>query len=216
MHGARRALLARAALLAVAAPWLSGCTHPRAARPVATPAITSMAQWGGSASAAPAVPQRVSHLTVHHQGETWPRPGPGGDDVVAYLRRLQSWSRLSKRWSDIPYHYIVAPDGRIYAARDEGVPGDTNTEYDPGGHLLVMLMGNFEDVQPTPAQLESAVALMAWLAQRHHLDPQSIASHRDYSKQTTCPGRHLYRYLENGWLREAVAARLNGQVAALP
>lgn len=206
----RRTVLAAAALAAVAALWVAGCTHAPQTALLPAPAINSVAQWGGSATPPPAMPQRITHITLHHQGETWPRPGPGGDDVVAYLRRLQSWSRNFKRWADIPYHYIVAPDGQVYAARDEGIAGDTNTEYDPSGHLLVMLMGNFEDVSPTAAQLDSTVALLAWLAQRHGLNAAAVASHRDYSRQTVCPGRHLYRALEDGSLRAAVAARLGG------
>ena len=111
--------------------------------------------------------------------------------MPAYLRRLQAWSRNTKRWADIPYHYVVAPDGRIYAARPLAVAGDTNTEYDPTGHALVMLLGNFEEVEPTPQELQATVDLMAWLARSHGLRADSIASHNDYSAQTLCPGRNL-------------------------
>jgi len=170
-----------------------------------TPAIVSVDTWGGTTEAASQEPQHISRITIHHQGEIW----KDGTDVEAYLRRLQQWSRLTKHWADIPYHYVIAPDGRIYAARPLSQAGDTNTEYDPRGHALLMLVGNFEEQQPTPAQLKSAVELTAWLARENHLGLDAIASHKDYSSQTVCPGKNLYAYLESGWFKAEVGKRLN-------
>lgn len=161
------------------------------------------AAWGGTAtlSQAQAQAQTITHITVHHQGEIWE---PGGD-VAAYLVRLQKWSRSAKGWSDIPYHYVVAPDGRVYAARPWSVAGDTNTEYDPRGHVGVMLMGNFEVQQPTPQQWRAAVSLIARLRHKHRLGLDRIGTHTDHSVQTVCPGAHLLaRFPE---LRAAVAAQ---------
>lgn len=191
---------ATAALLALL---LSGCASVPAPPPPPPP-IMAVDAWGGSPTAINSPPQRITHITIHHQGETWRE----GSDPEAYLRRLQQWSRLTKRWADIPYHYVIAPDGRIYAARPLAVPGDTNTEYDPRGHALLMLMGNFEEQQPTAAQLDSAVRLAAWLAREHHLGVDAIASHKDYSGQTVCPGQHLYAYLASGWFRAEVGRQL--------
>jgi hypothetical protein len=178
---------------------LAGCASTRPA-----PSIVSVDAWGGNAVASAAAPQRIGRITIHHQGEIWKQ----GADVEAYLRRLQQWSRLTRHWADIPYHYVIAPDGRIYAARPLEQAGDTNTEYDPRGHALVMLLGNFEEQQPTPAQLNAAVELTAWLAREHHLGLDAIASHKDYSRQTVCPGRNLYAYLESDWFKAEVAKRL--------
>ncbi|MDR7268513.1 hypothetical protein J2X20_001142 [Pelomonas saccharophila] len=184
--------LAAAALLLA----LAGCAS--------APRIIPVEAWGGSPPTAHDEPQHISRITLHHQGEIWKE----GADPEAYLRRLQQWSRLTKRWADIPYHYVIAPDGRIYAARPLTQAGDTNTEYDPRGHALIMLVGNFEEQQPTPGQLKSAVELTAWLAREHHLGLDAIASHKDYSRQTVCPGRNLYAYLESGWFKAEVAKRL--------
>ncbi|KQW52113.1 MULTISPECIES: peptidoglycan recognition family protein [unclassified Roseateles] len=187
------------ALALAAVLTLAGC----ASKPPA-PDIVSVDTWGGSSAAAVAAPQRITHITLHHQGEIWKE----GADVEAYLRRLQQWSRLTKRWADIPYHYVIAPDGRIYAARPLAQPGDTNTEYDPRGHALVMLVGNFEEQQPTQAQLKSAVDVTAWLAREHRLGLDAIASHKDHSRQTVCPGKNFYAYLESGWFKDEVKKQL--------
>jgi hypothetical protein len=192
-----RVAVSTAAILLLA---LAGCAS---VKPPA-PAIVSVDAWGGTPASVPVPTHQISKITLHHQGEIW----KDGTDVENYLRRLQQWSRLTKRWADIPYHYVIAPDGRIYAARPLQQAGDTNTEYDPRGHALVMLVGNFEEQQPTPAQLASAVELTAWLAREHRLGLDSIASHKDYSRQTVCPGQNLYAYLESGWFRAEVGKRL--------
>jgi len=200
----------QALLAALLSLLLAGCASSPSVLP--PPSIVPVTTWGGSPGAAPGEPQRISHITLHHQGESW----VVGKDPVAYLRRLQQWSRQTKGWADIPYHYVIAPDGQIYAARDLGLAGDTNTEYDPRGHALVMLLGNFEEVEPSREQLVSTAELMAWLAQTHGLSEKSIASHKDHSSQTVCTGRTLYAYLESGWLQGAVAARLDGRAMPPP
>jgi len=184
-----------------AALLMAGCAS---VKPPPAPQIVSVQAWGGTPASAPAAPQHISKITLHHQGEIW----KDGTDVENYLRRLQQWSRLTKRWADIPYHYVIAPDGRIYAARPLEQAGDTNTEYDPRGHALVMLVGNFEEQQPTPAQLNAAVELTAWLAREHKLGLDDIASHKDYSRQTVCPGKNLYAHLASGWFKAEVGRRL--------
>lgn len=189
--------------LALAGPLmalLGGCAAP-AARP-RVPDIVAVAAWGGTSPPLPAQAQPITRLTLHHQGETW-KPGA---DVQDYLRRLQRWSRQARGWVDIPYHYIVAQDGRAYAARPWQIAGDTNTEYDPRGHLLVMLVGNFEVQEPTPAQWQGTVALVAHLLVQHGLHVEDLATHRDLSAQTLCPGAHLYRRFDE--LKRAVGVRL--------
>jgi hypothetical protein len=170
-------------------------------------AIVPVSAWGGT-PADPALVRRqaVTHITLHHQGE----PFKPGTDPQKYLRNLQSWSRSAKHWADIPYHYIIDLDGRIYAGRDIDYAGDTNTEYDPMGHALIEVVGNFEEVEPNQQQLDAVVDLMAMLAAKYHVPIERIASHRDFSAQTVCPGANLYRYVQNGYFRGKVKERLKG------
>ena len=161
--------------------------------------IVPVAEWGGQPVPLPAQPQRITHLTVHHQGELF----NSNTDVPGYLRKLQTWSRQTRHWADIPYHYVVAPDGQVYAARPPELAGETNTEYDPNGHLLVMLLGNFEVQHPTRAQWDSSVRLLAQLLRQHGMAPAQLGVHRDYSTQTVCPGENLMKRW--GELRRQVA-----------
>ena len=205
MPGHGQSLTRRA--LALGLPLLAaGCAGP--ARPPAEPLIVPVPAWGGSPTPEPAQAQAIRQLTLHHQGEIW-QPGT---DLPAYLRRLQRWSREARGWADIPYHYVVGPDGQAYAARPWQMPGDTNTEYDPRGHLLVMLVGNFEVQHLAPAQWEGCVALLAHLLARHGLGIAQLSTHRDHSTQTLCPGAHLLQRF--GELKAAVAARLARPSAA--
>jgi hypothetical protein len=167
--------------------------------------IVPVASWGGTpADAARARPHTITHITLHHQGE----PYKPGTDPQQYLRNLQNWSRNTKHWLDIPYHYIVDLDGHIYEGRQIAYAGDTNTEYDPAGHALIEVVGNFEEVEPNQQQLDAVVRLMAMLANKYGVTLDHIASHRDFSAQTVCPGANLYRYVQDGYFRHKVALRL--------
>jgi hypothetical protein len=149
----------------------------------------------------------ITHITLHHEGE----PYKAGTDPRQYLRNLQQWSRNTKGWLDIPYHYIIDLEGQVYAGRDIAYAGDTNTEYDPSGHALIEVVGNFEEVEPNQAQLDAVVKMMAMLAKKYGVPVERIASHRDHSANTVCPGANLYRYVQSGYFREQVALRLKAQ-----
>ena len=167
--------------------------------------IVPVADWGGTpADASQARRHSITHITLHHQGE----PYKAGTDPRQYLRNLQTWSRNTKHWLDIPYHYIIDLDGQIFEGRKIDYAGDTNTEYDPAGHALIEVVGNFEEVEPNQQQLDAVVALMASLAAKYQVPVENIASHRDHSDKTVCPGANLYRYVQSGYFREQVAAKL--------
>lgn len=179
---------------------LAGCATPH--DPVI---ITRMQQWGGSAAdESLAQLHTISHITLHHQG----MPFAPGQDPQKYLRNLQSWSRGTKGWIDVPYHFVIDLEGRVYEGRDLRFAGDTNTGYDPVGHAQIEVLGNYEDIEPSPAQLEAIVNLMARLAARYRVPLEAIRGHRDVAPATECPGRNLYHYFENGYFREHVRERL--------
>ena len=183
---------------------ISGCATSLAPQ-VSPPTILGVSQWGGTpASETLARRHDIRHITLHHQGVAFPR----GKDPQQYLRDLQSWSRTTKGWIDVPYHYVIDLDGRMYEGRDIRFAGDTNTAYDPAGHALIEVVGNFEEVEPNAAQLAAVVEMMAYLANRYRVAVENIRGHRDVAPGTECPGKNLYRYLENGYFHTQVRARL--------
>ena len=169
------------------------------------PAHIASADSAGGAAMRLRIPHRITHVTLHHTGSAEPlRPQ---DDPVAKLRGLQSWGASARNWWDVPYHYLLDLDGRVYEGRDWRFMGETNTAYDPGGHFLISVIGNYERQEPTAAQLESIANLMAWALREFDLPVERIGGHYNYTT-TGCPGRHLRKYLEDGTLQRMVSARL--------
>ena len=170
-----------------------------------SPIIIPVETWGGTRS--PAGVGRAHqpvYITLHHGGVAFLRD----KDPMQYLRNLQIWSRKTRMWSDIPYHYLIDLDGKVYEGRDVLIAGDTNTEYDPAGHALIVVLGNFEEVEPNQAQLNAVVATMTMLSKKFNIAPDKIGGHKDYSAQTACPGKTLYPLLQNGYFKQRVSAAL--------
>ena len=169
------------------------------------PPSVASSEVAGGADMRLRIPHRITHVTLHHTGSAEPlRPQ---DDPVAKLRGLQSWGAAERNWWDVPYHFLMDLDGRVYEGRDWRYMGETNTTYDPGGHFLISIIGNYERQEPTPAQLTAIADLMAWALKEFDLPLDRIGGHYDYAT-TGCPGQHLRRHLEDGTLRRMVAERL--------
>jgi hypothetical protein len=107
---------------------------------------------------------------------------------------------------------MIAPDGKIYEARPVEYEPESNTKYELAGNLGIELMGNFEEQRPSHAQLRSLVKLTAWLMTEHSIDIDHVRTHGDAApQQTSCPGRDLNRYFEDGQFKKWVTSVLNGQ-----
>jgi hypothetical protein len=145
-------------------------------------------------------------ITIHHEGTRLEMT----DDAAKKIKNIQVWGMGPDRnWTDIPYHFLIAPDGTIYEGRNISTAGETATEYDPTGHLLISCLGNLE-VQEVPGQqLNSLIRLIAYCSDKYQLPVESLASHRDYSLKTNCPGKNLYKYLETGYLKTEVKKLLS-------
>lgn len=150
------------------------------------------------------VPQhQINKITIHHGGEYFAED----KDMISYLRNLQSWSRREKKWADNPYHFMIDLKGKIYEARPVNIPGDTNTDYDVNGHVLICVVGNYEEQKINREQLNSLSKLTAFLKQRFNIDLKDIRTHKDYT-ETLCPGRDLYKYFEDGSFLKMVESEL--------
>jgi hypothetical protein len=174
------------------------------------PNIANATSAGGAAMRL-RIPHRISHITLHHTGDAQPlRPG---DDPVRKLRGLQSWGARDRNWWDVPYHFLMDLEGTIYEGRDYHFMGETNTTYDPGGHFLISIIGNYEQQEPTQPQLNAIADLMAWAFKEFDLPLDRLGGHYNYAT-TTCPGKHLRKYLEDGTFRRMIEARLSAQADA--
>lgn len=152
------------------------------------------------------IPHRITHVTLHHTGDS--KPLLPGDDPVQRLRGLQSWGASDRNWWDVPYHFLMDLEGKIYEGRDYHFMGETNTSYNPEGHFLISIIGNYGRQEPTQAQLNAIADMMAWALREFDLPLEKIGGHYNYA-ETSCPGAHLRKYLEDGTLKRMVAERLS-------
>lgn len=171
--------------------------------------IITVAQWGGTAVADSQQTHKIKTITLHHGGEEY----KGDKPTPEYLVNLQNWSRTEKKWIDIPYHFLIDLEGKIHAGRDLRYSGDTNTAYDPTGHALICVLGNYEFQIPSERQREAIIDLFAWLCWRYQISPETIKGHKDVAEGTVCPGENLYIYLTNGELIEKTKQRLQDMQA---
>ena len=182
-----------------------GLVALEAATLASLPSVVASSDVAGGAALRLRVPHRITSITLHHEGSSKPlRPE---DDPVAGLRALQSWGERDRNWWDVPYHYLIDLDGHVYEGRDWHYMGETNTTYDPSGHLLISILGNYNLQEPTPAQLDAIADVMAWAVKSFDVPLDSIKGHYNYA-ETDCPGKNLRKYLEDGTFRRMVQARL--------
>lgn len=177
------------------------------------PDIVSREQWVAKDPVGEAKEHTISVITIHHTA-TLPKKGVS---IEKKMKSLQNFSQTESRldtgklkpaWFDIPYHFYVSVDGQIAEGRSIKYVGDTNTEYDPTGHALIVLEGNFENTEPSTEQLGSLRALASWLAAFYKVPPADIKAHNDFAS-TACPGKKLKVLLPS--LREKVAESVDSK-----
>jgi len=212
-----------ASVLLVIFTTIAGCAHPNSEspttkpiaaaiiekKPVEKPPIVAAGAWGSK-------PQPIDDsrkhapqwITIHHAGEMWlAKKTPD-----QYVRDMQAWGQREKHWPDLPYHFLIAPDGRIFEGRPLIYEPDTNTKYVLAGNIGVEMMGNFERQRPSPQQIESCAKLVAWLCENQNIAVDHIRGHKDAApNQTDCPGKDFYRYLQSGEFKQWVTDILDGK-----
>lgn len=186
-----------ASLLVVA---IAACHNP----PVSPPMPQGMrfvprSAWGAHPPVLAMKEHVPNRLTIHHTA-TVQNPAPTIEQKMSGLQAFSqrddslASGRKKPAWADVPYHYYVAVDGAVAEGREWRYVGDTNTEYDPAGHLLVVVEGNFEADTLTSAQRRTLDALIPTLARHFRIAGSMLGGHRDFAN-TQCPGRTLYAEL---------------------
>lgn len=170
--------------------------------------MLSRADWNAHPPVAEMNPQVPRRITIHHTAT----PQKPDRLLKDKLQALQKFSqnpgtlgngKTKPAWADVPYHFYIDCNGGVAEGRDVNAVGDTNTEYDPTGHVLVVLEGNFEEETVTDSQWATLVRVVAWLSARYRVPPAQVQGHQDYAR-TLCPGKHLEARLPE--LRATLAA----------
>lgn len=153
--------------------------------------------------------RRFTHVVVHHSDFD---PAPGPDAILRYHKDVSGFS-------DIGYHFVIEPNGRVYEGRDLRFMGAhagytveqrrAGRSKDPDfGAIGVVLDGNFESSRPEDRQLRAAIALIADLRRRFAIPRQNVIGHGEVSDHlvtqrgltlgsspTSCPGSELLKVL---------------------
>ena len=157
--------------------------------------------WGAAEAEAGFENHEISRLTVHHTARKLNSPS----DAPSAIRGHQRFHIEDRGWPDLAYHYMVSTDGNAFEGRPEQFRGDTGTAYDPSGHFLVCLEGDFDQQDPTEAQLDTVARLLAYGARKYGVASSTLGGHRDYAG-TSCPGDATYALIANGSLANRVDA----------
>jgi uncharacterized lipoprotein YddW (UPF0748 family) len=149
----------------------------------------------GQASQRIRVPHQLKKITLHHTGSA--EPMLPGDDAVEKIQALFSWSRESLNWWDLPYHYLIDPNGNVFEGRDLRYAGDVNGLYDPRGHLKIAFIGNYNLQKPTGPQISASRSIISWAVDTFDIQPYKIYGHDDWMN-TSGPGLYLRELIDEG------------------
>ena len=155
--------------------------------------------WGAKSVAGDFTPHTIEHITVHHTAVAL----ASNIEAPARARQHQSYHQ-DLGWPDLAYHYLIDANGHVYEGRPVDAVGDTATDYDPTGHLLICCEGDFSNQQITGDQYDSLIRMLAWGSSEFGIDPTAIRGHRDVAS-TTCPGDNLHALVADGTVSTDVA-----------
>ena len=178
------------------------------------PTIVSRAQWGADESLRRGLPLYDSLIragVVHH---TATDNDYAPTDSAGIVRSIYGYHTRNLRWGDIAYNALVDKYGTIFEGRFGGMTRAVQGSHTGGFNQntwAVSMIGNFDEMAPTPAQLESVGLLFGWRLAMNGVDPEgnvrlasaggqytrfpagatpnlpNIFAHRDVG-DTACPG----------------------------
>lgn len=126
-----------------------------------------------------------SNRAVQKAINTWKRrDAPVFEREKTAMRQMQSFHQRGHGWTDIGYHFVIFPSGRVY----EGRPANTVGAHALNGNLMpgISFAGNYERDEPTTHQLAAYNDLL------DHLGiTEAVGHYRVVGNSTACPGKHL-------------------------
>lgn len=205
------------------APVGSNWTPPsRVMVPGQPPNIISRADWGADESLRCGKPQYddgVRAAVVHHTA--------GSNDYspqesAGIVKAIYTYHSKTLGWCDIAYNALVDKYGQVFEGSAGGL-GKPVEGFHTGGfnHNTwgVAMIGNFDDVPPTPIQIRTVGRLLGWRLSIDSVDPKATVSlesagshyttiaagsvaklpaiftHRDVGN-TDCPGNAAYALMD--------------------
>lgn len=130
-------------------------------------------------------------VVLHHTRLPSGQLEPDRAAEAAYLRELQA-RHFALGFSDVGYHFVVVPSGRIYLGRPVWALG-AHVQGHNNGTVGIALAGDFDTERPTEEAIDSAAWAIRRLVARSAGVP--VLGHGDLAPKD-CPGRLLYPRIE--------------------
>ncbi|HEY8278985.1 MAG TPA: N-acetylmuramoyl-L-alanine amidase [Bdellovibrionota bacterium] len=137
----------------------------------------------------------IKYLTVHYTGE--PRRPVSIEQKLQVLFRFSAYyysctePRKIALWGDVPYNFYVDVHGNVAKGRDVNCQDDTNTAYDPAGHLSVVVEATLNDRIPDD-QTGRLYGTLRALQLKYGIPLSRVGVHHDFG-ETQCPGPEITR-----------------------
>ena len=132
------------------------------------------------------------YIVLHHTASN------SGDVESIHESHLKNKDKNGNPWLGIGYHFVIGngsgmTDGAIeptfrWKQQMQGAHAGV-ADYNQRG-IGIVLVGNFEDGSPSPAQLVSVKRLVRVLSREYEIETPRIIGHGDV-KPTECPGTHF-------------------------
>jgi uncharacterized protein with LGFP repeats len=186
------------------------------------PAIISRAEWGANESLRCGTPQYdngIRAAVVHHTA--------GSNDYsplesAGIVKAIYTYHSKTLGWCDIAYNALVDRYGQVFEGSAGGLTKAVQGFHTGGFNRNtwgVAMIGNFDDVPPTPIQLRNVGRLLGWRLGMDGVDPKgtvalesagghyttfpagaianlpTIFTHRDVGN-TDCPGNAAYALMD--------------------
>ena len=192
------------------------------AMPGQAPAIIGRAEWGADESLRCGKPQYGNGIragVVHHTA--------GSNDYsplesAGIVKAIYTYHSKTLGWCDIAYNALVDKYGQVFEGAAGGLTKPVEGFHTGGFNREtwgVAMIGNFDDVPPTPIQIRTVGRLLGWRLGMDDVDPKgtvglvsagshyttfpagttatlpTIFTHRDVGN-TDCPGNAAYALMD--------------------
>lgn len=190
--------------------------------PGQAPAIISRSEWGADESLRCGTPQYgtgIRAAVLHHTA--------GSNDYsplesAGIVKAIYTYHSKTLGWCDIAYNALVDKYGQVFEGSAGGLTKPVEAFHTGGFNRNtwgVAMLGNFDDVPPTPIQLRTVGRLLGWRLGMDGVDPKGVVAlesagshyttfpagavadlptiftHRDVGN-TDCPGNAAYALMD--------------------
>ena len=147
--------------------------------PGQAPTIIARAQWGADEAVHCGnrpFDQPIRAAVVHHTAES---NDYEPQDSAAIVRSIYAYHTQILGWCDIAYNALVDKYGQVFEGRAGALIGPVQGDHTGGFNRDswgVAMIGNFDDVAPTPIQLHTLGRLIGWRLGLDHINPRGTVA----------------------------------------